>query len=80
VERHAFFKSKTMTIQEALKELRSKPKWYFTPADKEEDTIRTKHILTAQRIEDGRCKPETIKTFFSHFGYEVEVNMEVRKK
>lgn len=59
-----------MTIKEALAEIRSKPKWYFTPDEKEDDNIRTANILTAQRIEDGRAKPSTIKAFFAKFGYE----------
>lgn len=36
--------------------------------------------VTALRIKQGNVKPSTMRKFFSHFGYEVEVNMEVRRK
>lgn len=64
----------SMTIQEALQEIRSVPKWYFV--DGIEDTRLSQ---TARMIERGMCKPETVKAFFQRFGYSVEVNMEVRK-
>lgn len=63
-----------MSISDALNEIRSVPKWYMTSSD------RDNLIQVAQRIEDGRAKPETIKKFFSKFGYDVELNMEVTKK
>ena len=67
-----------MTIQEALNEIRSEPRWYYQMRDGElipETTL----IVTAQRIENGRCKPDTIKRFFETFGYEVEINERVIK-
>ena len=69
-----------MTIQEALNEIRSKPKWYFVTDEHGELRERENLVQTAQRIEDGRAKPETIRRFFAQFGYELEVNMEVKWK
>lgn len=68
-----------MTIQEALNEIRSKPKWYFVTDDKGEFIPHPRLIQTAQKIEDGRAKPATIKKFFDTFGYDLEVNMNLRK-
>lgn len=68
-----------MTIKEALDEIRSEPKWYYQMRDGElipEATL----LITAQRIESGRCKPETIKKFFEQFGYEFKIIIEVNKK
>lgn len=67
-----------MTIKEALNEIRSEPRWYYQMRDGNlvpETTL----ITTAQRIEDGRCKPDTIKRFFETFGYKVEINEKVIK-
>lgn len=68
------FLENSMTIKEALQEIRSTPKWYFV--DGIEDTRLSQ---TARMIERDMCKPETVKSFFERFGYNVEVNMEVRK-
>lgn len=35
---------------------------------------------TAKRIEDGVCKPDTLKKFFDMFGYDVDVQMSVKPK
>lgn len=67
-----------MSIIEALNKIRSEPRWYYQMRDGElipETTL----IVTAQRIENGRCKPDTIKRFFETFGYEVEINQVVKK-
>lgn len=68
-----------MTIKEALDKIRSEPKWYYQMRDGKlipEATL----VIVAQRIENGRCKPETIKRFFEQFGYEFKIHMEVIKK
>lgn len=35
---------------------------------------------TAKRIEEGVCKPDTLKKFFNLFGYDVDVQMSVKPK
>lgn len=37
-------------------------------------------IALAQRIEDGRSKPETMKRFFDKFGYKMETVINVVKR
>lgn len=69
-----------MTIKEALTEIRSQPKWYFVSDGKGGIRQATHLIQTAQRIEDGRAKPETVRKFLAQFGYELELNMEARKR
>lgn len=68
-----------MTILEALNEIRSEVGWYHISdgngGTKPESTL----IGTAQRIEDGRCKPDTIRKFFEQFGYKVETTYSVIK-
>lgn len=70
-----------MTEKEALTEiLSSAPNngtWYSVS---ESDTECTWLRVTALRIKQGKVKPSTMRKFFNKFGYEVEVNMEVRKK
>lgn len=68
-----------MTIQEALNEIRSKPKWYFVTDDKGDLIPHPRLIQTAQKIEDGRAKPATIKKFFETFGYELVIDMNLDK-
>lgn len=68
-----------MTIEEALNEIRSEPKWYYKLGDNGEMTPKSTLIAMAQRIEDNRAKPETIQAFFKEFGYKVTIKMEVSK-
>lgn len=60
-----------MTIKEALTEIRSQKGWYKIMDDEGNLKYHTDLINTAQRIEDNRCKPETVKAFFERFGYRV---------
>lgn len=66
-----------MTLKEALDKVRSEPKWYWEKGEDGDYNPNPRLIDTAQRIEDGRCKPETIRCFFAKFGMRVEVTMEV---
>lgn len=68
-----------MTILEALNEIRSKTGWYYLSDGNGGIKPVSTLIGTAQRIEDGRCKPDTIKRFFEQFGYKVETSYLVTK-
>ncbi len=46
-----------------------------TPDEKEQVWLR----VTALRIKRGNVKPDTLKKFFSYFGYEVEFSLKVKK-
>lgn len=67
-----------MTIEDALKEIKSEPKWYYRIRDGKLIPVATL-VVTAQRIQDGRAKPSTVKKFFEEFGYKVEINQTVKK-
>lgn len=67
-----------MTIKEALIEIKSRPKWYQILNEDGSVNVSTM-IYTAQRIEDGRCKPETIRSFFERFGYEYKFEEKIEK-
>jgi len=62
-----------MSIKEALEEIKRLPKWYLI-ADSEGNISSTFNI--ARRIEEGTAKPDTIKWFFSQYGYEVNIKIE----
>lgn len=66
-----------MTPKEALKEITSKPKWYAVNKGdrKGESTYR----VAALRILNDTAGVNLMKSFFAKFGYEVEINMEVKK-
>lgn len=68
-----------MTIEQALNEIRSEPKWYYRVDESGEMIPKSTLIAMAQRIEDNRAKPETIQAFFKKFGYTVTIKMEVSK-
>lgn len=68
-----------MSIEEALNEIRSEKKWYWVPDGKGGVRASSSMMVMAQRIEDGRAKLQTIREFFQTFGYEVEMNMTVKK-
>lgn len=74
-----------MTPQEAVKEITSKLKWYMVfpylehkDAEKERDQKECQLRVMALRILNGTAKPESMKRFFEHFGY--EYRSEVIKK
>lgn len=66
-----------MSTQEALKKIRSNPKWYWEKGGNGEYNSNPLLIQTAQRIEDGRAKPKTVKAFFAKFGFEVSYEIKV---
>jgi len=68
-----------MSTQEALKKIRSIPKWYWERDDKGDYNPSPLLIQTAQRIEDGRAKPDTVKSFFAKFGFVVDYKIKVKK-
>lgn len=66
-----------MDEKEAIAHIRSTPKWYWEKDSNGEYNPNPRLIDTAQRIEDGRAKPTTIKSFFAKFGMAVEISMQV---
>lgn len=63
-----------ITLQEAINEIISVPKWYVGKVKQSTASMTVKSILT------GCAKPKTIKNFMSKFGYEVEREMLWKKK
>lgn len=72
-----------MTTQEALKKItetedgKTKHKWYTHCNPPYE---QSHGAATALRIMAGKCTLDTLKDFFGRFGYEVDININVRKK
>lgn len=71
----AIKKRNNMTVQEALDEIRSTPKWYFIGGIED-----SRLINTARRIEVGIAQEETKRKFFARFGYDFQVYEKVVKK
>jgi hypothetical protein len=63
-----------MTLQEALKEITSKPKWY---AGKMKQSSASSVL---RNIAAGTAKPKTVKEFMTLFGYEVEKELLWKRK
>lgn len=66
-----------MTVKEALKEITKNQKWYNWA--RPEPMNQSTASLTALRILQGNCKPDTMKRFFSAFGYTLNVKYEITK-
>lgn len=71
----------TLDLKEVIKEITSKPKWYWKQDEFGEYSPDFWLLRLGKRIKNGSktTKPETIKTFLNKFGYEMEVKYEVRK-
>lgn len=63
-----------MDIEEALRKIRSEPKWYSLP-DKNESAV----IEMARRIEQKRCSIKNMESFFRDFGYTVKIEVKWQK-
>jgi hypothetical protein len=62
-----------ITLQEAINEITSVPKWYAGKLKQSTASMTVKAIL------EGNAKPKTVKAFMAKFGYEVEREMLWRK-
>ena len=62
--------SLSMEVEEALKKIRSVPKWYSLP-NKNESAV----IEMARRIEEKRCSVKNMVEFFKLFGYTVKIEV-----
>lgn len=71
-----------MTIKEALSEVTKQHKWYLCVDKNGKQDLKEEARLrvTALRILNGTSKPDTMKKFFDQFGYDVQINMEVKRK
>lgn len=70
-----------MNPKQALQQIKDSTKegciWYKISENYDDiNWIRS----TALRIEQGVCKPDTLKKFFDMFGYDVDVQMSVKLK
>lgn len=63
-----------ITLQEAVNEITSTPKWYMGQMKQSTASMTVKAILK------GNAKPKTVKSFMTKFGYEVEREMLWKKK
>lgn len=63
-----------VTLQEAIKEIISTPKWYAGKMKQSTASMTIKAIL------NGSAKPKTVKSFMDLFGFEVEKELMWRKK
>jgi len=63
-----------VTLQEAIIEITSTPKWYVNKLKQSTASMTVKAILA------GNAKPKTVKAFMSKFGYEVEKELLWKKK
>lgn len=63
-----------MTLQEAVKEITCKPKWY---AGKLKQSTASGIV---RNIAAGTAKPKTVERFMTLFGFEVEKELMWRKK
>lgn len=63
-----------MTLQEAIKQITSKPKWY---AGKLHQSTASN---TLRNITAGTAKPKTVAQFMSLFGFEVEKELLWKRK
>lgn len=64
-----------MKLDEALKEIKSRNKWYAIPGDPEGYKLRTYMF----RAENGKLKHDTLRWFLSQFGYDLEVVFKIKK-
>lgn len=67
-----------MTAKEAIAQIKSKPKWYKIVNSKGYVNSTTMANI-ARGILAGKCKPETAKKFFEHYGYEYSFKEEIIK-
>jgi hypothetical protein len=63
-----------MTLQEAIKEITSKPKWYAGKLNQSTASSTVRNIIA------GTAKPKTVREFMALFGFEVEKELIWRKK
>lgn len=63
-----------MTLQEAIKEITSKPKWYVNKLNQSTASSTVRNIVA------GTAKPKTVEQFMGLFGFEVEREMLWKKK
>lgn len=62
-----------MTVQQAVTEITSKPRWY-------DGVMSQSHgSQTLKAINNGSAGIKKIKNFIEKFGYKVEINLEVSK-
>lgn len=63
-----------MTLQEAIKQITSKPKWYAGKMNQSTASSTIRNIVA------GTAKPKTVEQFMALFGFEVEKEMVWRRK
>lgn len=61
-----------MTLEEAIKEITSKPKWYYVGG-----ITDSRLINTVTKIKAGLAKDSTIAKFLARFGYKIKITREV---
>lgn len=64
----------SMTLQEAVKEITSKPKWYMGKMPQSTASCTVRNIVA------GTAKPKTVEKFMALFGYEPERELLWKKK